>query len=84
MDYFFIADYVYSSFPYNLPLQEGTKENVDELDDTLIVPLKLIPPSPTLKLPCPQAIWGVAHSKGARAGVSSMPSLDVLQEQEGL
>ena len=31
-----------------------------------------------------RSMGGYAHSKAVLSGVSSMPSLDVLQEQEGL
>lgn len=50
------------------------------------MPLELVPPSPALKLPfmSPSSIGGFSHSKAALAGVTSMPSLDVLQEQEEL
>lgn len=50
------------------------------------MPLELVPPSPALKLPfmSPSSIGGLFQSKAALAGVTSMPSLDVLQEQEEL
>lgn len=46
--------------------------------------LELVPPSPALKTPymSPTSIGQMFNSKAALAGVTSMPSLDVLQEQE--
>jgi hypothetical protein len=48
--------------------------------------LELVPPSPALKTPfmSPTSIGQMFNSKAALAGVTSMPSLDVLQEQEEL
>lgn len=70
-----------------LPLQEEEMEqSVDELAYTSHMPLELVPPSPALKLPytSPISIGGFSYSKLALSSVSSMPSLDVLQEQEGM
>ena len=66
--------------------EDGTEQSVGELGNTFAVPLELVPPSPALKLPymSPSSIGGFTHSKAALSGVTSMTSLDVLQEQEGL
>lgn len=66
--------------------EEGTEQSVGEVGNTFTVPLELVPPSPALKLPymSPSSIGGFTHSKAALSGVTSMPSLDVLQEKEGL
>lgn len=65
---------------------EDAEQSVRESANPSNLPLELIPPSPALKLPymSPSAIGGFTHSKAALAGVTSMRSLDVLQEQEGL
>lgn len=66
--------------------EEGIEQSVGELGNTFTGPLELVPPSPALKLPymSPSSIGGYTHSKAALSGVMPMPSLDVLQEQEGL
>lgn len=66
--------------------EDETELSVGELANTSNMPLELVPPSPALKLPfmSPSSIGGFSHSKAALAGVTSMPSLDVLQEQEEL
>ncbi|KAG0579960.1 hypothetical protein KC19_4G138100 [Ceratodon purpureus] len=66
--------------------EEETEQIVGEFTKTTRMPLELIPPSPALKLPysSPSFFGGFSHSNFAQSGVSSMPSLDVLQEQEGL
>ncbi|XP_024393138.1 AUGMIN subunit 6 isoform X3 [Physcomitrium patens] len=65
--------------------EEDLEQSALEFINNSAMPLELTPPSPALKLPytSPSAN-GVSTFSKAASGISSMPSLDVLQEQEGL
>lgn len=79
---------LFSSFCSSVGLflqEEDLEQSALEFINNSAMPLELTPPSPALKLPytSPSAN-GVSTFSKAASGISSMPSLDVLQEQEGL
>ena len=66
--------------------EESSEQSMEEITTTLAVPLELVPPSPALKLPnmSPTSIERFSNSKAAVSAMSSIHSMEALQEQEGL